>query len=605
VAGEQELLDYDDAKLLSMVREGDIGAFGRLRERHGDAARRLARILVSEPAEIDDVVNEAFDLVLAALKRGGGPVDGFRPYVLTATRRVCASRTEGQGLGAEGEPAGSESEPSEVRRRSDPGRPFLDPATSVDKLLVVGVFLSLPERFSAVLWHLEIEQETAGEIAPLFGLSSNGLTVLERRARAAFRQTYLDAYSAQLEQAACMSVADMLGGYLRYALADGETAYVAAHLSECASCRAVYTELADLGATLRTAVAPVVLGSAAAAYLPGDEISTHTAVDVVPAGAVETWAAPTTTETALVPVGAAGLVGGLEALGLAGADAGGADGGAGAGVSGLPESGTPGPRPHRAGAPISRMRVLVGVGALALAALIGVPIALALTAGHKTTGGPITPVPTVGVSPQSPSANAASSPPAHKKASAKAKPASKPSPAVATPVATSTPSPPPTQSSPPPSPSPSASQTPKAAAKLAATINVYSFGGGGETVFSVTNTGNAATGALTATISLPSGSSMGGGGHGHGHGNDWTCSATSSGATCTASALSAGHNSNGGIWIQLSGSGACGQSVSLSVKAGSASTSAQSPETIQCGGPGGPGGGDGNTQRAAATHLLT
>jgi DNA-directed RNA polymerase specialized sigma24 family protein len=595
-----------------MVRAGDFGAFGRLRQRHEAAARRLARILVSA-AEIDDVVAEAFDRVLQALKRGGGPADGFRPYLLTATRRVCASRAEGQGaagLAQTGQP--------ESGRASDPGRPFLDPATSVDKLLIVGVYLSLPERFSALLWHLEIEQETPEEIAPLFGLSFNGLGVLERRARAAFRQTYLDAYTAQLDQAACMSVADMLGGYLRYALADGETAYVAAHLSQCAQCRAVYSELADLGATLRSAIAPVVLGSAAATYLPGPEFPAETAVDLMPTMVTGSRAGyPAPDEPVMEPQAASessagpGETRGLAALGLAGAGAASADGGAGAGAGGTPDGPRPGARPHRGRAPANRKRALVGVCVLALAAVIGVPIALAMTGGHKTIGDSAARLPdTAASAPSLPSQSAATSPRAatsphakpHTRVPAQQKKSS-PSPAATSSRTSPSPKPTPTHSSPSPKPSPTRNKSPAPAADLSAAIDVYSFGQGGQVAFSVTDTGNAATGTLTATITLPSGSSMGGGGgHGHGHGNDFTCQATSSGATCQAGALSSGANAHGGIGFQLNGTNACGQAVSLSVSSGPASTSTSSPETIQCGGP---GGGNGIAQRAVATRLLT
>jgi hypothetical protein len=98
--------------------------------------------------------------------------------------------------------------------------------------------------------------------------------------------------------------------------------------------------------------------------------------------------------------------------------------------------------------------------------------------------------------------------------------------------------------------------------------------------FQVTDTGSASTGTLTATITLPSGSSLanfGGGGH-RGHG--WTCQATSSGATCQHSGISAGAQTSGFILIQVSGSSACGQPVQVTVSSGSASASAS--QDIQC-----------------------
>ena len=85
----------DDATLLNMVRAGNTAAFGLLYPRHERAARRLARDLVESTAEVDDVLAETFARVLDVTQRGGGPTDAFRPYLLTAVRRVCYDRLPG------------------------------------------------------------------------------------------------------------------------------------------------------------------------------------------------------------------------------------------------------------------------------------------------------------------------------------------------------------------------------------------------------------------------------------------------------------------------------------------------------------------------------
>src|ERR1700749_248397 len=77
-----------DSDLLHAIRSGDITAYATLYERHAAAARVLAFQLVRGPAEVDDVVAEAFTKVLDLLQRGGGPEDAFRPYLLTAVRRL-------------------------------------------------------------------------------------------------------------------------------------------------------------------------------------------------------------------------------------------------------------------------------------------------------------------------------------------------------------------------------------------------------------------------------------------------------------------------------------------------------------------------------------
>jgi len=112
------LYDADDAGLLSLAGAGDAQAFGVLSGRHAWAARKLARQLVS-PDEVDNAVAEAFGRVLASIRRGGGPSDAVRPYVLTALRRVCDERQRGQLTRL-----------SPAEQLTDPGGLLVDPAVA-------------------------------------------------------------------------------------------------------------------------------------------------------------------------------------------------------------------------------------------------------------------------------------------------------------------------------------------------------------------------------------------------------------------------------------------------------------------------------------------
>jgi hypothetical protein len=92
------------------------------------------------------------------------------------------------------------------------------------------------------------------------------------------------------------------------------------------------------------------------------------------------------------------------------------------------------------------------------------------------------------------------------------------------------------------------------------------------------------------SITLPAGTWLAGnGGNGHGHdgagdggSGGWSCQATSAGVSCQHSAISPGGQAQGMIFIGISGSAACGKSVGLTVTSGSASASAQSPQSLQC-----------------------
>lgn len=561
-------LDYDDAKLLNLVRTGDGSAFGVLYQRHVEAARRLARELVVSPAEIDDVVAETFARVLEVVRRGDGPTDAFRCYVLAAIRRVC-----------EGRYSDPHAQVHEVSRPPlDPGEPLLDPAAAgLDDALIVRAFIAQPERWSALLWHLEIEQESPDEVAPLFGLSSDGVAALERRAREGVRQASIDAYIANLSRPWCLPAAERLAAYLRYQLSEPRASEVALHLSECDACRGVYAELVDLGATLRRVVAPVILGTVAASYLSS-------------AGYVVAPAAVPAATTAPVPELQPAAGGDTAAL----VAAGGGDGEGGAGDGNTDPGGPDGSRPGLSGG----LSGLAGLSALrsslrrhpwratavaaALLGILGGILAITIP-GQGAAPSSFT------ARPQAASGGSAST--AASGLTAGPTSTAMPSPSARTARSSATPTQPVITSTAPaaPSPSPTPSPTASSTVTLAVSANVYGPGQGNvaQVLFQVTDTGSASTGTLTATITLPSGSSLATfGGHRH---SQWTCQATSSGATCQHPAISAGQQVNGGITIQINNSAACGQPVEVTVTSGSASASAQSGQDIQCGQ--GPGGG--------------
>jgi len=169
-----------------------------------------------------------------------------------------------------------------------------------------------------VLWHTEIEGQPPAEIAPLLGLTPNGVSALAYRAREGLRQAYLQMHLAdraitgasRRERRRCRAASERLGAWIRGGLSKRETAQVEQHLDECERCRTLATELADVNGCLRAFVAPLVLGGAAAGYLASTGANAGTALSSGAAGA-----------TATAGAGAIAEIGSRQLLALGGSTA--------------------------------------------------------------------------------------------------------------------------------------------------------------------------------------------------------------------------------------------------------------------------------------------
>lgn len=262
-AGSAERAESTDAELIEAVRQGAIDSYEPLYQRHVAAARSLARQIARSPTEVDDLVSEAFAKVLDRLQAGGGPDEAFRAYLLTTLRRTAYDRTRRERR------IQLSDDVAEVSG-ADLSVPFTDTAMAgLERSLVERAFEQLPERWRAVLWHIEVEGEAPSEVAPLFGLSANGVSALAYRAREGLRQAYLQAHLGQLgsEQVQrCRGVADRLGAWARGGLSRRERVQVDAHLDGCEHCRDLANELIEVNGGLRAIIAPLVLGTSAVGY---------------------------------------------------------------------------------------------------------------------------------------------------------------------------------------------------------------------------------------------------------------------------------------------------------------------------------------------------
>ena len=253
-----------DAELIEAVRKGTVSAYGGLYERHVASAYNLARQLTRSPAEADDLVSEAFAKVLDTLRGGRGPDSAFRAYLLTALRHTAYDKTRRD---RKLQLADDVTTVSGVSAESV-SEEFDDTAVAgLDRSLAAQAFARLPERWQAVLWHTEVEGQSPQEVAPILGLTPNGVSALAYRAREGLRQAYLQVHLAETTDRHCRAAAERLGAWTRGGLAKREKAQVEAHLDTCDRCRALAAELADVNGAMRGFVAPVVLGIGAAGYL--------------------------------------------------------------------------------------------------------------------------------------------------------------------------------------------------------------------------------------------------------------------------------------------------------------------------------------------------
>ncbi len=248
-----------DAELIDAVRLGDPAAYGVLFERHSAAVTAMARYYARDNFTADDLVSEAFERTFTVMRGGGGPDVSFRAYIYTAVRRLAYEQTER---------ARKTRVTDDFSEFEMPDEEIDTAVNSFERTLVTGAFATLPERWQAVLWYLEVEGMSPPEVAPLLGLTANGVSALAYRAREGLREAYLQAHIVtHPTKVDCEEVRGKLGAFSRGGLSKRDEAKVRNHLDTCDDCTAIVAELGDVGHGMRVVIGPLVLGGAAAAGL--------------------------------------------------------------------------------------------------------------------------------------------------------------------------------------------------------------------------------------------------------------------------------------------------------------------------------------------------
>jgi RNA polymerase sigma factor (sigma-70 family) len=138
----------NDTSLIDAAKSGDTRAYGELVHAHQQTALRVAYLILRDPVEAEDVVQEAFVKAFRALDRVDAERE-FRPWILAIVRNEARNRSRSRmrrrnlemRLAGEGDSGDSARSPETLTLEADAQRAVL---AAVDRLperqrLVVGL----------------------------------------------------------------------------------------------------------------------------------------------------------------------------------------------------------------------------------------------------------------------------------------------------------------------------------------------------------------------------------------------------------------------------------------------------------------------------------
>ncbi len=128
----------------------------------------------------DDLVQEAFYLVLKAVRSGHGPTDSFGGYVVSTVKRLAYrhSATQGRMVCIDDFTAWD-------------NYVSATPVGGTQADLVNAAWASLPPRWRHILWLIDVDRYSPAELAPAMSMTANAVSSLATRARRALRSAYM------------------------------------------------------------------------------------------------------------------------------------------------------------------------------------------------------------------------------------------------------------------------------------------------------------------------------------------------------------------------------------------------------------------------------
>lgn len=250
-SGGRKATEPSDADLISRVRAGETEYYSELYRRHVGSVTTVALRHVDNPSDADDMVAEAFASTLEHLINGKGPDSFFRAYILSVVTRQSQRRNQ----------KASRALATDNMRLLDRGVEDESPVErSFETAMVADSFASLPERWRAVLWYIEVERMKPAQVAPMLGLSPNAVSALAIRAREGLRRSYLNTHHKAAGTGQCASYSKTVAALSRKGMGRKQRKQLEAHAAECVKCAALLTHLSDVQTGLGGVLAPAIAG---------------------------------------------------------------------------------------------------------------------------------------------------------------------------------------------------------------------------------------------------------------------------------------------------------------------------------------------------------
>ena len=191
--GEPELEDLDDAALIARALQPDEAAFCLIMKRHNQRLHRVARAVLDDETEAEDVVQETYFHAFKHLSE-------FRSEARLSTWLTRITLNEALGRRRRRRPtidieAVDPMPPQPDTRKLDP-----EEATAVAEIrrLLERALNDLPEPFRVVFVMRDVEEMSTEETALLLGLQPETVRTRLHRARRLLRKALQDKFAAVL-----------------------------------------------------------------------------------------------------------------------------------------------------------------------------------------------------------------------------------------------------------------------------------------------------------------------------------------------------------------------------------------------------------------------